>query len=152
MENQCLSIREQILQVCKDDFDMHVASIRNYDNLIKDIMPASTPEAMIIAEFKQNTRSLNKIRDGYNSKEFLSAWRYSKGILESIKLSKEPDMSHSRREYYKETYARYAFSVEKKVLYLNIFYAPLFARGWMYPLLDSDEGLILGEPVIEWLS
>ena len=60
MENQTLSIREQILQVCTGKFDIQVASIRNYDELIKDIMPASIPESMIIAEFKQNTRSLNK--------------------------------------------------------------------------------------------
>jgi hypothetical protein len=152
MENQTLSIREQILQVCTGKFDIQVASIRSYDELIKDIMPASIPESMIIAEFKQNTRSLNKIREGYNSREFLNAWKYSNGILESIELKKEPEMSNSRREYYKETYARFAFSEEKKVLYLNIYYAPLYARGWMYPLIDTENGLILGEPDLEWLS
>ena len=67
-------------------------------------------------------------------------------------LKKEPEMSNSRREYYKETYARFAFSEEKKVLYLNIYYAPLYARGWMYPLIDTENGLILGEPDLEWLS
>ena len=152
MENKGLSIREQIIQVCKDKYDRQIASIRSYDDLIKDIMPASIPEAMIIAEFKQNTGSLNKIREGYNSKEFMNAWRYSNGVLEPIVLTKEPDMPSSRREYYKETYARFAYSEEKKVLYLNIFYAPLYARGWMYPLVDSDKGLILGDPIEEWMS
>lgn len=147
-----MSIREQILQVCKDIFDSHVASIHGYDNLVRDIMPASVPQAMIIVEFKSNTRSLNKIREGYNSREFLNSWRYSEGVLNTIELKKEPEMESPRREYYKETYARFAFSEEKEVLYLNVFFAPLYARGWVYPLVESETGLVLGEPKLAWLS
>lgn len=147
-----ISVREQILQVCKDLFDEHVAEIQSYDELIRDIMPSGCPEAMIIAEFDPCTRSLNKIKEGYNSKEFINTWKYGNGILQPIKIKKEPETCRSKDEYPKETYARFAFSEEKRVLYLNVYYAALYARGWRYPLIDTDFGMLLGEPILEWLS
>lgn len=145
-------IREQIIQICKDIFDSQVASIRRYDDSLKKIMPSSVPKAMIIAEFDPCTRSLNKIKEGYNSSEIISAWKYSEGVLEPIELTKEPDMMGPKGVYYKETYARFAFSEEKKVLYLNIFFAPLSARGWRYSIVETDRGLALGNRVEEWVS
>ena len=107
---------------------------------------------MIIAEFDPCTRSLNKIKEGYNSKEFINTWKYGNGILQPIKIKKEPETCRSKDEYPKETYARFAFSEEKRVLYLNVYYAALYARGWRYPLIDTDFGMLLGEPILEWLS
>lgn len=51
-------IREQIIQVCKDTFDTQVASIRAYDEEMREIMPASVPQALIIAEFAPCTNIL----------------------------------------------------------------------------------------------
>lgn len=146
------SIEKQILEVCMEIFDSFTEGIQDQDDLVKDIMPSGMPAAMIIAEFKSCTRSLNKIKEGYNSKEFISAWRYCNGKLESIHLTKEPTFESARGEYFPETYARFAFSEEKKILYLNIYFAHLYARGWMYPLISSETGLMLGEPELIWLS
>lgn len=147
-----IGVREQILQVCQELFDEHVVGIQAYHELIRDIMPSGCPEAMIIAEFDSCTRSLNKIKEGYNSKEFINAWRYCNGVLQPIKITKEPVPCKSKDEYPKETYARFAYSEEKRVLYLNVYYAALYARGWRYPLIDTDLGMLLGTPDLEWLS
>lgn len=147
-----VSVREQILQVCMNLFDEHVASIREYDDLIREIMPSGSPEAMIITEYNQCTRSLNKIREGYKSNEIINAWRYCNDVLQPITITHEPDTCYSKHEYPKETLARFAYSEEKKVIYLNVFYAALYARGWSYPLIETDLGLLLGKPVLEWLS
>lgn len=53
---------------------------------------------------------------------------------------------------YEETYARYAFSIEKKVLYLNVFYAPLSARGCKYNIFEKDGLWRLSEAEEEWVS
>ena len=144
-------IRDQIIKVCKDIYDSNVASILAYDETARENMPASVPQALIIVEFDSCTRSLNKIKEGYRSTEIIRAWIYKDGVLDSYELKKEPE-TDGRRDYYKETYARFAFSEEKKVLYLNIFFAHLFARGWMYPLVESEEGLVLGEREVVWVS
>ena len=127
-------------------------TIRGYDDSLKKIMPSSVPQAMIIAEFDPCTRSLNKIKEGYNSSEIINAWKYCDGVLEPIELTKEPDMMGPKRVYYKESYARFAYSEEKRVLYLNVFFAPLSARGWRYPIVETDIGLALGDRVEEWVS
>ncbi len=147
-----MTVREQIIEIFKKLYDEHIESILSYDELVKEIMPGSIPKGLVIAEFKQNTRSLNKIKEGYNSKEFLNAWRYRDGILTPIMLKKEDVLfrANSNRDYFEETYARFAYSEEKGVLYLNIYYAPLSAKGMAYTLEKKDEGLILGNPMELW--
>lgn len=67
-------------------------------------------------------------------------------------MDKEPELSADRHKNYKEVYARYVFSVEKKLLYLNVFYAPLSARGYVYHILENEGFLRLSEAELEWLS
>lgn len=117
------SIREQILNICKELFDSYIASIQNYEAEIREIMPHGVPSAMVIAEFASCTQSMNKIKNGYNSNEIVRAWRYSNKLLETIQMDKEPKLSTDRHKNYEETYARYAFSIEKKILYLNLNYS-----------------------------
>lgn len=90
--------------------------------------------------------------EGYKSNEIINAWRYCNDVLQPITITHEPDTCYSKHEYPKETLARFAYSEEKKVIYLNVFYAALYARGWSYPLIETDLGLLLGKPVLEWLS
>ncbi len=146
-----MDIRKQILADCKEIFDSELALIRKYDDLTKAVMPKGRPEAMLIAEFDSNTRSLNKIRKGKNSGEIVKAWRYRNGVLRAVKLSKEPERSSTGDEFYKEAYARFAFSEEKRVVYLNVFYAPRYVKGWRYPIVEDEKGLKLGESCLKWL-
>ena len=39
----------------------------------------------------------------------------------------------------RETYARFSFNEQKRLLYLNVYYAPLFARGYKFDLVGDDE-------------
>lgn len=50
-------------------------------------------------------------------------------IVDILEIDNEPDTCYSKHEYPKETLARFAYSEEKKVIYLNVFYAALYARG-----------------------
>lgn len=136
-------IREQILNICKELFDSHIASILN-----KELIPS----AMIIAEFSSCAQSMDQIKNGYYSNEIVLTWRYSNKLLEAIQMDKEPKLSANKHKNYEETYVRYAFSIEKKIVYLNIFYAPLSARGYAYHILEKEGFLKLSEAELEWIS
>lgn len=149
-----MSIRKEILDECMEIFEAELALIRKYDDMTREVMPAGIPEAMIIAEFDPNTRSLNKIRKGKNSGEIIRAWIYRDGKLEPCELSKEPRRTkkgEGKNEFYRESYARFAYSEEKKVLYLNIFYSPEYVKGWRYPIIDDCGRPVLGESCLKWL-
>lgn len=146
-----MDIREQVLAECREIFDTEIKLIRKYDDKIREVMPAGCPEAMIIAEFDSNTRSLNKLRKGKNSREFKKAWIYKDGILTETVLTKEPNKGITRDEFYRETYARFAYSEEKGIVFLNVFYAPRYWKGWIFPVEETDDGLKLGESSLEWL-
>ncbi len=149
---EVMTVREQIIEICKKLYDENVESIHGYCELVKEIMPGSIPKGLIIAEFRQNTRSLNKIKEGYWSNEFLNAWRYKDGLLIPITLTKEDVICRagSNRDYFEETYARFAYSEEKGVLYMNMYYAPLSAEGFVYPMEKTDTGHVLGKPELLW--
>ena len=151
MEVDILDIREQILQECREIFESELSLIRKYDENTREVMPDGIPEALMIAEFEQNTRSLNKIRRGKNSREFKNAWIYKDGVLRETVIKKEPDKDGPADGFYRETYARFAFSEEKRVAYLNFYYAPRYWKGWIFPIIESDKGLKLGESSLQWL-
>ena len=146
------SVREQVLDICKKLFDGHICFTQNCEDEEYDFMPQGIPKAMLIVEFDSCTRSLNKIRNGYNSNEIVRAWRYSNNSLEEIQIDKEPKLSTDRHKNYDEVYARYAFSIEKKIVYLNVFYAPLSASGYVFHILEKEGMLSLSEAEWEWLS
>ncbi len=149
-----MSIRDQILDECREIFEAELALIRKYDDMTREVMPSGIPEAMIIAEFDPNTRSLNKIRRGKNSSEIIRAWIYREGKLEPYELTKEPRRPQKgtvKNEFYRESYARFAYSEEQKVLYLNIFYSPEYVKGWRYPVINDDGRPVLGESCLKWL-
>ena len=146
-----MSITEQILQECAEIFEAELSLIRKYDDLTKEVMPSGTPETMLVAEFKSNTRSLNKIRKGRNSKEFARAWRYAEADFTPVNITDEPRRNSKKDVFYKETYVRFACSQEKGVLYLNFFYAPRYVKGWEFPIIETEKGLQLGESCLKWL-
>ena len=146
------SIREQILNICKEILDSHIDDIRNYEEEVREFMLQGLSRTMVIAEFDSCTRSMNKIKNGYNSNEIVRAWRYSNKLLEEIQMDKEPKLSTGRYKNYEEIYARYAFSIEKKILYLNVCYGPLSATGYVYHILEKDGHFKLSEGEWEWVS
>lgn len=146
-----MEIRDQILEECKEIFDAELSLIRKYDEQTKEVMPAGIPESMLIAEFRSGIRSLNKIRRWRKSGEFINVWRYKDGILEPAEIRKEPETGGEVNEFFRETYARFAYSEEKKILYLNVFYAPKYWKGWTYLLEETEDGLVLGESALRWL-
>ena len=144
-------ITEQILQECREIFDAELSLIRKYDDKTREVMPAGIPEEMLIADFKSNTRSLNKIRKGKNSGEFVKAWIYRDGVTKPVMMVKEPDKGGEENVFFRQSYARFAYSEEKKILYLNVFYSPRYVKGWYFHLIESDTGLKLGESCLKWL-
>ncbi len=146
------TIREQILDICKELFESYVVSIQKCEKEARKYMPRGVPSAMLIAEFASSTRSMNKIKNGYISNEIVRAWRYCDKLLETIQMDKEPELSSDRRKNYEEVYVRYAFSVEEKLLYLNVFYAPLSAEGRVYQILENEGVLKLSDSKTEWVS
>ena len=152
-----MSIRDQILHVCMDLFDSQIQAIYEYEDWEKELMPASIPKAMIIHEFRASERNINNFDEVYRTREITNSWIYKDGILSEIEKHRKPDLSFEDQEnlvdgYFKETYVRFVMSEEKKMLLLDVYFAPKYGRGWKYPLIDSKSGLILGEPVLKWIS
>ena len=95
---------------------------------------------------------MNKIKNGYSSNEIVQAQRYTDKSFGTIQIDKEPELQIDRHKNFEEIYVRYAFSVVERLLYLNIFYAPLNAKRYVYHMIEMDGGLRLSEAELEWLS
>lgn len=89
---------------------------------------------------------------GYQITDIQKKWLYENGCLEETDIKREIDLEQRNGMYYSEAHFEFSFDTDTRLVYLNMYYGPRYARGFQYELKQEGNTLSLCNEKILWAS
>lgn len=88
----------------------------------------------------------------YQITDIQKKWLYENGCLEETDIKREIDLEQRNGMYYSEARFEFSFDPDTRLVYLDMYYGPRYARGFQFELKQEENTLSLCNEKILWAS
>lgn len=134
------SIKDQLLKECKEFFD-------SISNAGSDDRYGTPPKVFYIDFAYGNKKKLEVyITDPQET------YRYENGIVETVETGSRNKIDPVSGMYFPEGHGSIGIDKENGIAFMNFQVGPRYGRGFQYKIINTEEGMRLGEREMIWVS
>lgn len=82
----------------------------------------------------------------------LETYKYKSGAVVKVNTGTKNQTEPISGMYYSEGYSAIGIDKKQNLAFLSFIVGPRYGRGFQYEILDSEEGKVLGEEQLTWVS